>query len=92
MNFLHTDFQGGPGDTVVVTLDSQANVMLLDEQNFQAYRRGGSFQYVGGLATHSPARLSPPHRGHWHVVVDLGGYGGSVRAGVRVLHREGALF
>ncbi len=92
MNFLHTDFHGGPSDTAVVTLDSQANVMLLDELNFQAYRRGASYRYVGGLAKQSPVRLSPPHRGHWHVVVDLGGNGGSVRAGVRILHREAALF
>lgn len=89
MNFLHTDFQGGPNETVVVTLDGQANVMLLDEQSFQNYRRGGSFRYIGGLAKRSPVRLTPPHHARWHVVVDLGGYGGTVRAGVRILHREG---
>lgn len=90
MEFLHTDFQGGPSDVAVVTLDGQANVMLLDDNNFAAYRRGGSFQYLGGLAKQSPVRLSPPHQGHWHVVVDLGGYAGSVRTGIRILRREGA--
>ena len=29
MNFLHTDFEGGPSDTVLVTFDHQANVMLM---------------------------------------------------------------
>lgn len=91
MRFLHTDFRGGPSDTAVVTLDSQANVMLLDDLNFHAYRRGASFRYLGGLAKKSPVRLSPPYHGQWHVVVDLGGYGGSVRAGVRILHRDETL-
>ena len=31
MEFLHSEFDGGPNDTVLVTLDAQANVMLLDE-------------------------------------------------------------
>ncbi|UPK06259.1 DUF1883 domain-containing protein [Bradyrhizobium sp. 170] len=30
-------------------------------------------------------RLQVPNAGHWHVAVDLGGYRGSVRAGVRLL-------
>ena len=85
MNFLHTDFTGGPNDVVIVTLDGQANVMLLDESNFNAYRQGRSFRYHGGWATRSPVRLNAPHPGRWHVVVDLGGSTGSVRAGIRVI-------
>ena len=90
MNFLHTEFHGGPSDIAVVTLDAQANVMLLDDHSFHAYRRGASFRYSGGLAKTSPFRLSPPHDGHWHVVVDLGGYAGKVRAGVQILRRDKA--
>lgn len=85
MNFLHTDFDGGPNDVVLVTLDHQANVMLLDETAFSSYRSGGRFTYYGGWATKSPVRLRPPSSGHWHVVVDLGGRSGQVRAGIRVV-------
>lgn len=85
MNYLHQEFDVGPDDVVEVTLDGQGNVMLLDPINFDHYRRGDSFRYHGGLAKSSPVRLVPPHRGRWHVVVDLGGYPGRVRAGVRVL-------
>jgi hypothetical protein len=88
MDFLHTDFWGDAGDVVLVTLDGQANALLIDDSNFSAYRQGRSFSYCGGWATRSPVRLSPPHHGHWHVVVDLGGYSGSVRAGVRIVKRE----
>lgn len=85
MNFLHSDFRGGPADVVVVTLDHQANVMLLDDSAFSAYRSGGRFRYYGGWVTASPVQLRPPSSGHWHIVVDLGGRGGNVRAGIRVV-------
>jgi hypothetical protein len=83
MDFLHAEFSGQPGDVALVTLDSQANVMILDDTNFTAYQQGRSFRYYGGWTSRSPVRLSPPHYGRWHVVIDLGGYAGTVRAGVR---------
>lgn len=86
MNFLHNDLGYLSGtEEVVVTLDSAANVKLMDSHNFSAYRRGGRHEYFGGYATRSPFRLAVPRSGHWHVAIDLGGYGGTVRAGVRVL-------
>lgn len=85
MNFLHTDFDGGPENVVVVTLDHQANVMLLDDMAFSAYQSGGRFTYYGGWATKSPVQLRAPSSGHWHVVVDLGGRSGQVRAGIRIV-------
>ncbi len=91
MDFLHEEFDLQPEDVVEVSLDSQANVMLLDPHNFSNYRRGASYRYYGGHAEKTPVRLSPPHPGKWHVVVNLGGYPGSVRAGVRVIRGEGVL-
>ena len=90
MNFLHQEIDVGPDDVVEVTLDGQANVMLLDPENYDRYRKGESFRYHGGLAKTSPVRLVPPHRGRWYVVVDLGGFAGRVRAGVRVLQSADA--
>ena len=84
MNYLHSDFDLGADDVVIVDLDSQANVMLMDWSNFEDYKKGRSYRYYGGHAEKTPVRLSPPHSGHWHLVVDLGGYAGTVRAGVRV--------
>lgn len=84
MRFLHWEVTAGPGDHVMVTLDKQANVRLLDDHNFWAYRQGHAHRYYGGLATASPVKLVPPHHGRWHVVVDLGGYGGTVHASVQV--------
>ena len=57
----------------------------MDSSNFQSYRAGRRHTYFGGHATRSPVRLQIPRAGHWHVTVDLGGHGGSVRSGIRIL-------
>ena len=84
MNFLHYEVDTHDGDVIEVMLDRRANVRVLDGSNFSSFRSGRRHSYVGGLAKRSPIRLAAPHAGRWHVVVDLGGYAGSVRAGVRV--------
>lgn len=85
MNFLHYDLNIGSGEFAEVTLDKQANVRLLDDVNFSHYQRGEKYTYYGGLAKRSPIRLRAPHPGHWHLVIDLGGFTGTVRASVSVL-------
>jgi hypothetical protein len=84
-DFLHQEFNLDSDDVVEVTLDGRANVMLLDQANYDRYVRGESIRYHGGLAERSPVNLVPTHPGPWHVVVDLGGYSGRIRAGVRVI-------
>jgi len=85
MNFLHYQFDLDYGDIVKVTLDSQANVQLLDDLNFYNYKQGQGYRYIGGLVKVSPFTLVAPHAGHWNVVIDLGGYGGTVHASVSVI-------
>lgn len=85
MNFLHSEVDAGPREVVRVTLDKQANVKMMDDNNFRRYRNGQSYDYYGVLAKASPLDLRPPHQGRWHVVVDLGGYGGTVGASVAVV-------
>ena len=88
MNFLHYDISASQGDTVRVTLDKQANVRLMDDANFAAYKRGQHHHYYGGLATRSPLDIVVPRNGNWNLVVDLGGSAGTVRASVQVLSRS----
>ena len=85
MNFLHYEFDLAANDAVEVTLDKQANVRLLDYANFLLYKSGKRHRYHGGLAKTSPITIEAPHAGQWHVVIDLGGYAGTVRASARVL-------
>lgn len=85
MNFLHSQVQTSTGDVIEVSLEGNAvNVMVMSASDFSSYRRGGRHHYYGGHFTRSPAIIRPPS-GSWHVVVDLGGRRGHVRAGVRVI-------
>jgi hypothetical protein len=84
MQYLHWEIDAEEGAVVRVELDRQANVRLLDDLNYSAYRTGRNHRYYGGHATQSPVTIPVPHAGRWRVVVDLGGYGGHVSASVSV--------
>ena len=74
------------GEVVEVTLSGNAaNVRLLDNSNYQAYKNGRRHTYRGGLAKRSPVRLPIPHSGRWYVTVDMQGLRGQTRSSVRVL-------
>jgi hypothetical protein len=91
MEHLHYEFDLNKGDVVEVTLDHAANVQLLTPANYEEYRNGRLYHYYGGYGTTSPVRLTVPEAGHWHVVVDLGGGTGRVRASVRLVTKDAAL-
>jgi hypothetical protein len=80
VKYLHWEFNTTGTAVVEVQLDRGANVLLFDSHNYSLYRRGSDYRYRGGLAKVSPSHLTIPHAGSWHVVVDLGGYGGRVTA------------
>jgi len=90
MQFLHYDVQLSSGESVRVDLDRQANVRLMDDYNFRRFQRGESCSFYGGGALKSPIFLQAPTSGSWHVVVDLGGYSGSVRAAATKIGRAAA--
>ena len=85
MTHLNYELDATLGDTAEVRFDRAANIMLLDATNHAAYVSGRKYRYYGGYATTSPARLAIPASGHWHVVIDLGGGAGRVRATVQLL-------
>lgn len=86
MDHLHQDLGViGPEAVIEVVLDHAANVQLLAASNYDHYQNKRPYRYYGGYVTASPFRWRPPHQGHWHLVVDLGGGPGSVRASVRVV-------
>ena len=85
MKFIHSRFHLTQSNRVRVALDAQANVRLMDDNNFARFKQGCAHRYYGGLAERSPVLLTPPHSGYWNVVVDLGGYAGSVRASISTI-------
>lgn len=87
MNFQKYDLGNRSGGEIVeITLvGNAANVRLMDSSNFSSYRSGRQHRFYGGYMKRSPAKIPIPHSGHWYVVIDLGGYSGTVRSSVRVL-------
>jgi hypothetical protein len=74
------------GEIVVVTLSGNAaNVRLMDSSNYLNFKNRRRHNYYGGHITRSPYKLSVPRASHWYVVIDLGGYAGTVRSSVQVL-------
>ena len=59
MEFLHSEFHGGSDDVVLVTLDGQANVMLLDDSNFLPIEMVG-LHLLWRVGHESPVRLILP--------------------------------
>ncbi len=92
MNFLHYTVTTGPREAVRVYLTgSAANVLVMDDPNFQKFKAGQAYRYYGGHYTVSPAFIKPPFPGRWNVVVNLGGLdgmpgAGTVNAVVQVVH------
>lgn len=67
MKYLHFPITASTGDTVVVSLDSQANVRLLDPINYSKYRRGERHEFYGGSrgSHHSGYACHAPESGMW---------------------------
>lgn len=89
LDFVHYDLGFlEEGTRVAVSLDTAANVCVLDTANYMSYESGYSFQYLGGYVTHSPYYATIPKYGHWHVAIDLGGYGGYIGSSVKIIPPE----
>ena len=84
MNFLNYEVTTGPASVIEVTLSLAANVLVMDESNYQSFRSGSAHRYYGGYYTQSPVIIRVPS-GRWHVVVHLGGLSGHLTAAVRIL-------
>src|SRR5436190_10503359 len=86
MEHLHQELDLAEGETVEVNLvGTAANVLLLDDANYQNYKLGRPYDSRGGYARTTPFRIQPPHPGKWHLVVDLGGGPGRVTGSVSVI-------
>lgn len=84
MNFLHSREQMSSGQIVEVDCSHQCNVRLMTDSNFQNYKHGNRFEYLGGHYQKLPARIQVPSTGNWNIVLDLGGGSASIRHSIRI--------
>ena len=81
---LHQRIRLDQGDIISVSLGQQTNVLLMDDNNDQQYKRGQSYRYHGGLFTTTPARISAPNSGFWNLVLNLGGRSGRIKYSISI--------
>ena len=85
LEFIHFRVKAGPESIIQVNISQPAYVRLMDELNFQKYKMKKNYKYTGGYASTPKVDLRPHVRSEWHVVVDLEGMSGHVRASVDIL-------
>ena len=85
MDMMHSEVSAHKGNRIRVTLNMAANVRLMDYANFVSYRNGQPHRCYGGHTRTSPVDIVVPYSGNWHVVIDLGGGSGFLKASVNVL-------
>jgi len=87
MKFQYYDLKHLDGGEIVEVILSgnAANVRLMDSSNYSNFKNGRRHTYYGGNAKRSPVKIPVPRSGHWYIVIDLGGYTGTVRSSVNVL-------
>lgn len=86
MSHVHARDQLSGGTTVRVDCDHQCNVMVMDDQNYTQYQRGGQFRYFGGFYRRLPVGIRVPHSGYWNTVIDLGGGSARVRHSINYIN------
>lgn len=83
MDHLHFETEATARDLFEITVDRPANVLLLDQANYDRYCLGQEHVCFGGEAEKGSVRLKPNRPGRWHVAVDQGRSGGPVSASVK---------
>lgn len=82
MDHIHFETDASPRDTFAITIDRSANVLLMDDASYQNYCAQQSHDCFGGPAAKGLTILKPNRKARWHIVVDLGKFGGAVTASV----------
>lgn len=75
------------GEVLQVTLDKQADVLLMDEDNYNKFAVDKKYVSYGGRATRSPVQIAPPAPGHWRLVVIPSGKG-EIKISVEAISRQ----
>jgi len=81
--------QQSGGTVVEVVLSCINNIRLMDDANFALYSDSKNCKFIGGRAEKSPARLTIPKTGHWHIVVDKTGFETLANSNVRAIPPQG---
>jgi hypothetical protein len=63
-------FNAKDSQTVKANIVRQAEVLLIDDENYDKRKLGLDYKAVGGHFTTSPALIQVPRPGLWHLVIE----------------------
>lgn len=86
MNEVDYDFPDAcPGKSIVITVNRSVYARVMDDENYQLYRKGEDCRAFQGRITSSPYRFKIPYGQHWHAVIDPHTLGGLAQFTVRLM-------
>ncbi|EJL90229.1 DUF1883 domain-containing protein [Pantoea sp. GM01] len=86
MSFLHDRNHLEKGTVVSVWCSHQINVLVMDDVNFNKYRRGDRCTTYGGFYKQFPANIQVPSTGAWNVVLALPpGHSAQIRQSIKYI-------
>jgi hypothetical protein len=89
MQFIHAREHLNDGDVVRISCDTQCNVMLTTDSEFERFKRGEGCTYHGGFYRQFPALIRPKHSGYWNITLDVGeGYEATIKYSITVIRKQ----
>jgi hypothetical protein len=85
MNHLHKQLELTELDVLKVHLTNPAQVMLMDDENYERYRAEQEYDYYGSLVKRSPFAMRAPHSGSWHLVIEQADPARDVAVNVQII-------
>ncbi|MDQ0453788.1 DUF1883 domain-containing protein [Rhizobium paknamense] len=84
--FTHFDLKElRAGAILEVSLSAVNNVRLMTAPNFQRFKEGLDYKYLGGVAKKAPVKIVIPEAAHWHLIVDMEGHHGLAESSVKMI-------
>ncbi|EOC9631752.1 DUF1883 domain-containing protein [Enterobacter ludwigii] len=71
MTFIHSRMHLTADSIISVHSTHESNILLLDDENYSAYRCRDQFIYHGGFYRNFPAKISIPYTGNWNIILAL---------------------
>lgn len=84
MEYIHKRKYIEFGKTVTIEVNIQANVLLMEDDDFNRFRTNRRHNHYGGLTRLTPYRINVPHSGYWNIVIDLDGFDGPVSHSINI--------
>jgi hypothetical protein len=88
LQVMHSRQHLNAGGLAKVQCSHQANVLLMDDENFRNFLDGHLFYYYGGFYRKFPVQLVIPETGDWNVALHLGGLVAQISYSITFQNRD----